>query len=114
MFSTCGFWLETYGSQKNNLHLSSPVILEKQIPSISLKQGSLSVKITGIKSLKASIPIVVSNLSKNSTTFLEFGLFIISNKVKCTLGKINDKIFLLSDLIVPKKSSCHTLQFGFL
>ena len=39
---------------------------------------------------------------------------MISNKVKWTFGKINDKIFLLSDLIVPKKSNCYTLHFGFL
>ena len=69
------------------------MIFEKQIPSISLKQGSLSVKMTGIKSLKDSVPILSSKSSKNSTTFLEFGLFMISNKVKCTFGKINDKIF---------------------
>ena len=48
---------------------------------MSLKQGSLSVKITGIKSLKASVPIIFSKLSKNSTTFLEFGLFMISNNL---------------------------------
>ena len=82
IFSTFGFWLDTYGSQKNNLHLSSPVILEKHIPSISLKQGSLSVKITGIKSMNASVPIVSSRSSKNLTTFLEFGWLMISNKVK--------------------------------
>ena len=80
---------------------------------MSLKQGSLSVKITGIKSMNVSVPIVSSKSSKNLTTYLELGLFIISKMVKCTFGKINDKIFLLSDLIVPKKSNCHTLQFGF-
>ena len=68
IFSTCGFWLDTYGSQKNSLHLSSPVILEKQIPSMSLKQGSLSVKITGIKSMNVSVPNVTSKSSKKLTT----------------------------------------------
>lgn len=83
IFSTLGFWFDTYGSQKNNLHLSSPVILEKQIPSISVKLGSLSVKITGINSLNVSIPICSSNLSKNSTTLAELGLLIIFSKVNC-------------------------------
>lgn len=81
---------------------------------MSLKQGSLSVKITGIKSLNASVPIILSKLSKNSTIFLEFGLFIISNKVKCTFGKINDEIFLLSVFNVTRKSSYQTLISGFL
>ena len=57
MFSTLGFWFDTFGSQKNNLHLSSPVILEKHIPFMSVKLGSLSVKITGINSINASVPI---------------------------------------------------------
>jgi len=108
MFSTLGFWFDTYGSQKNNLHLSSPVILEKHMPSTSEKLGSLSVKITGISYLNAFIPIFSSNLSKNSTTFVESGLFIISNKVNCKFGRINVKIFLLSVFIAPRKSSCQT------
>ena len=74
IFSTLGFWFDTYGSQKNTLHLSSPVILEKHIPSISAKLGSLSVNITGINSLNALIPIYSSSLSKNSTTLEESGL----------------------------------------
>ena len=94
-FSTFGFWFDTYGSQKNNLHLSSPVILEKHIPSISLKQGSLSVKITGIKSINASVPIVSSKSSKNFTTFSWLGLFIKSNKTNNKLGRINDRKILL-------------------
>ena len=64
--------------------------------------------------MKFSVPIFSSSWSKKLTTFCEFGFFIISIMVKCTFGKINDKIDLLSDLIVPRKSSCHTLQLGFL
>ena len=81
---------------------------EKHIPSMSVKFGSLSVRITGIISLKASIPILSSILSKNSTTFVELGFFIKFNKVNCKLGKINVKILLLSVLIAPRKSSCQT------
>jgi len=81
IFSTLGFWLNTYESQKNNLHLSSPVILEKQIPSISVKQGSLSVRITGINSIKFSVPIFSSKSSKNLITLLPLGLVMISSIV---------------------------------
>lgn len=76
MFSTFAFWLDTYPSQKNNLHLSSPVIFEKQIPLISVKLGSLSVKITGINSIKAFVPILSSKSSKNSTTFSWLGFLL--------------------------------------
>ena len=84
------------------------MILEKQIPSISEKFGSLSVRITGNKALKASIPILSSSLSKNATTLLELGLLIMSNKVNCKFGKINVKILLLSVFMAPRKSSCQT------
>ena len=114
MFSTLGFWLDTYGSQKNSLHLSSPVILEKQMPSMSVKQGSLSVKITGINSMKLFVPIFSSNSSKYLTILFELGLVIISNRVKWTSGKINDKMFLLSVFMAPRKSNCHTFTLGFL
>ena len=90
------------------------MILEKQIPSISVKQGSLSVKMTGINSIKLFVPIFVSKSSKNLTTLLELGLVMISSIVKWTSGKINDKIFLLSVLMAPRKSSCHTLTRGLL
>ena len=106
IFSTLGFWLDTYGSQKNNLHLSSPVILEKQMPVMSVKHGSLSVKITGINSKNVLIPILSYNSSKNSTTFSSLGFFIKSSKINCKFGRINDKILLLSVLMVPRKSSC--------
>ena len=66
------------------MHLSSPVILEKQIPKISEKQGSLSVSITGINSINASVPIFSSKSSKNLTTLAELG-FCSNEKVNATL-----------------------------
>ena len=98
--------------KKNNLHLSSSVILEKQISSISVKQGFLSVKITGINWVKLFVPILSSKSSKNLTTLFELELVMISSIVKWTSGKINDKIFLLSVLMAPRKSSCHTFTLG--
>ena len=90
------------------------MILEKHIPIISEKHGSLSVRIAGINSINALVPIFSSKSSKNFTTFWEVGFLIISIKVKWTSGKINDKIALLSVFIEPRKSSCQTLTLGLL
>ena len=79
---------------------------------MSVKQGSLSVRMTGINSIKLFVPIFFSNSSKNFITLLELGLVMISSRVKWTSGKINDKIFLLSVLMAPRKSSCHTFTLG--
>lgn len=65
------------------MHLSSPVIFEKQMPLISEKAGSLSVRITDINSIKASVPIEFSKSSKNLTTFDESGFVIISKINSC-------------------------------
>ena len=78
------------------------------MPLKSLKQGSLSVRITGNKSRNESIPILSSILSKNETILDEFGRFIISIIVNCKLGKESVKIDLVSFWMEPRKSSCHT------
>lgn len=78
------------------------------MPSKSLKQGSLSVRITGNKSKNESVPIFSSILSKKETILDEFGRFIISIIVNCKLGKESVKIDLESFLMEPRKSNCHT------
>lgn len=65
------------------------------MPMMSLKQGSLSVSITGISSLK----FFSSRLSKYFTTLSESGFLMISIKVKWVSSKINDKMALLSVLM---------------